>query len=434
MHSTKLLLNLLWAAACLGPATARGGETAAPLLTADLHNAHPRVTWTNVTGETYQLLTCEQITNDEWSSWITLSAEGTKATWTDETGARPALFYRVLATAETNWAARLQTALVRARKSAGAKGVSAVVITTNGIWQGTSGVSTSKPTNGIEPQMRFSIGSISKTFITALIMQLAEEGKVSLDDPLSRWLPDYRNITNVITIRQLLSHTSGVFNLTESPNYWPMVTRTNKVYAHDEALGLVGARNFLPGKGYRYSNTGFILLGLVAEAASQDSAAHQIRSRFLEPLHLAGIYLEGAEEASGDRAHGFTASYTGSLQDVTTNSIWRVEYPVAWTAGAMTSTAYDLALWIRALYGGHVLSDNSLGEMTKWTSLSGSTYGLGTMRISSSKGEFWGHNGGITGYLSVAGHSPTRHTTVVVLVNQDTVDVGAIWGALVNTL
>jgi D-alanyl-D-alanine carboxypeptidase len=107
---------------------------------------------------------------------------------------------------------------------------------------------------------------------------------------------------------------------------------------------------------------------------------------------------------------------------------------VAWTAGAMTSTAYDLALWIRALYGGDVLSDASLAQMTTWSSQSSSSYGLGTERFTTAKGEFWGHSGAITGYASLGVYSPTRRVTVVALVNQDTADVGAIWRALVNAL
>jgi D-alanyl-D-alanine carboxypeptidase len=433
-HSILRSPHVLFGLACLSVASLQAAGPQPPLLTGDVRNGHLRISWTNVVGQTYQLLTSERIGSKEWDAWLTLSADSRSATWTDEAALRSNLFYRVSASAETNWAAKLQIALDRARKSAGAKGVSAVIIATNGIWQGTSGLSTSKPTNSIEPRMRFSIGSITKTFTTALIMQLAEEGKLTLDDPLSRWLPDYRNVTNVITIRQLLDHTSGVYNFTENANYWPMVTRTNKVYAHDDALALVGGRYFAPGKGYHYSNTGFILLGLVAEAVTGDSADHQLRSRFLEPLQLNSTYLEGAEQASGDRAHAYTQNYTGSVQDVLTNAIWQVEYPVAWTAGAMTSTAYDLALWIRALYGGDVVSKSSLAEMTKWTSQSNSGYGLGTGRMNTAKGDFWGHSGGITGYLSLAGHSPTRHMTVVVLLNQDTADPGTIWVALVNAL
>lgn len=429
----------LWLAALafgglLDQATTRGAEAQAPVITIDRHYGYPRIAWSNVLGETYHLLTSERLVEAEWPPLVTLTSDSRTATWTDEAAARSVIFYRLSTTAETNWTRKLQAVLDRARKSYGAKGSSAVVITTNGIWQGTSGLSDTNASNSIQPQMRFSIGSITKTFTTALIMRLAEDGRLTLDDPLSRWLPDYPSITNTVTIRHLLSHTSGIYNFTENPNYWPMVSKTNQVYTPQEVLGLVKSRYFLPGKGYHYSNTGFILLGLIAEAAGQNSVAHQIRSLFLQPLELPGIYLEGSEPALGERAHGFSVNYTGSPKDITTYPLWPVEYPVAWTAGAMTATAYDLARWTRTLYGGHVLNEKSVAEMTKWTSQSGSEYGLGTLRFSTSKGDFWGHSGGITGYLSIAAHSPTRQLTVVVLVNQDNVDVGAIWNALVSAL
>ena len=406
----------------------------APVVIIDRQDGYPRLAWTNVLGQTYHLLTSEQSVDGEWLPLVTLTSDSKTATWTDEAAARSMLFYRLSATPDTNWASKLQAALDHARSSGGAKGSSAVVITTNGIWEGTSGLSDNNASHSVRPQMRFSIGSVTKTFTTALIMQLAEEGKLTLDDPLSRWLPDYPNITNTVTIRQLLSHTSGIYSFTDNPIYWPMVSETNKVYTPQDTLGLVEASYFLPGQGYYYSNTDFILLGLIAEAVGRDSAANQIRSRFLRRLQLPTMYLEGSEPASGDRAHGFSINYTGTPQDITTYPLWTVEYSVAWTAGAMTGTAYDVARWIRALYSGSVLTETSLTEMTTWTSLSGSTYGLGTERFSSSKGDFWGHLGDITGYLSMAGHSPTAQVTVIVLVNQDNVDVRAIWNALVSTL
>jgi D-alanyl-D-alanine carboxypeptidase len=269
-------------------------------------------------------------------------------------------------------------------------------------------------------------------------MQLAEEGKLGLEDPLSRWLPDYPNITNTITIRQLLNHTSGIYNFTENPALWPAIM-ANTNYTHMDCFRFVKPSYFPPGKGYHYSTTGFTLLGLVAEAAGRDSVERQIRSRFLEPLHLTGTYFKGAEPATGESAHGFTTQYTGKLQDVTTNTLWQAEYNLAWTGGALTSTAYDTALWTHALYGGSVLSKSSLADMTKWTPESGSGHGLGTFRYSTSRGDFWGHSGGIAGYGSLAGYSPTLDCTVVMLMNEytrDTSDAALwnIWLALIEAL
>jgi D-alanyl-D-alanine carboxypeptidase len=212
------------------------------------------------------------------------------------------------------------------------------------------------------------------------------------------------------------------------------VSQTNKVYTPQEVLTWVKAPYFPPSGGWHYSSTGFILLGLIAEAVGQDAVARQIRSRFLEPLQLRSTYLEGSEPGSGERAHGFSINWSGLLDDIFNLPLWPVEYPVAWTAGAMTSTAYDVARWIRALYGGEILSPASLSAMTQWVAGSAPAYGLGTMRLTSSKGDFWGHIGGFTGYTSWAGHSPSRNVTVVVLINQDNDFFPSIWRGLVDAL
>ena len=425
-------LALAFVAAILPP-SAICADAIAPTIIVDQSHNYPRLTWTNVPGQVYDLLTSGELVLGKWSPLVTLTADSKTATWTDEAQPAQSLFYYLSARADTNWASKLQLALDRGRKSSGAIGAAAVVISSNGVWQGTSGFSNPKTRNSIQPQMRFGIGSITKTFTTALIMQLVEEGKLGMEDPLGKWLPDYPNITNTITVRQLLSHTSGVYNFTENSRYWPMVSKTNKLYLPEETLTLVRSWNFLPGKGYSYSNTGFVLLGMVAEAVTKNTVAAEIRRRFLDPLQLRETYLGAAEPESGDRAHPFSANYTGSVLDVSDRP-WLPEWSVAWSAGAMVSTANDLAHWIQALYGGSVLKPESLNEMTKWTSLSGSTYGLGTVRMTSSKGEFWGHEGEITGYLASGAYSPTRQVTVIVLINQDNSDSVAIWNGLVNAL
>jgi len=154
----------------------------------------------------------------------------------------------------------------------------------------------------------------------------------------------------------------------------------------------------------------------------------------LEPLGLKSVYLEGREPSSGIRAHGFSTRYTGKLSDIALEPNWGVEYSAAWIAGAPTGTALDVARWMRALYGGELLEATSLAAMTKWTSQSDFTYGLATARLQSSRGDFWGHNGGILGFRTRAGHSPSRKMTVVVMINRDDADPRASWDALVSAL
>jgi D-alanyl-D-alanine carboxypeptidase len=401
----------------------------------DQYFRHPRLTWANlpVYVQTSQLLTATQAAGEHWSPLLTLTTDSTSATWADEGSPQTNLFYELSVSLQTNWASKLQLALDRARENAGAKGASAVVISSNGIWQGTSGFSDPKTAINIQPAMRFGIGSVTKTFTTALIMQLVEEGKLSLEDPLSKWLPDYPNITNTITVRQLLNHTSGVYDFYNNPGYWAMVSKTNQLYRPQDTLQLIQKPLFSPGKGWLYSDSNFVLLGMVAEAVLHSPIADEFHRRFLDPLQLRSTYLGAAEPETGERAHPFSTLYTGTLIDVS-DRLWLPEWSVEWTAGAMNSTAYDLARWIHALYGGRVLKPESLNAMTQWTSLSGGTYGLGTLRLTTSKGDFWGHGGFITGYVTLAAYSPSLEGTVVILVNQDNVDFVAMWNNLVNSL
>jgi D-alanyl-D-alanine carboxypeptidase len=413
--------------------TVKSADATAPTIQADWSLNYLRLTWPNVTDQVHELLTSRDLGSAPWSTLVTLTTDSKLATWTDEAQPSLSLFYEVTLRSDTNWASRLQLALDRTRKSAGAKGMSAVVISSNGVWQGTSGLSDPKTTNSIQPPMRFGIGSITKTFTAALIMKLVEEGKLTLEDPLSKWLPPITNITNSITIRQLLSHTSGVSDFYQNPKFWPLVSKTNHLYLPADTLQLVEKPQSLPGKGFYYSDSNFVLLGMIAEVVTSSLVEVEIRRRFLGPLQLRSTFFRAAEPDSGERAHPFSANYTGSVIDVSDRP-WLSEWSMEWTAGGMMATAYDLAHWIQALYGGTVLKPESLTAMTQWTSLSGSEYGLGTLRLTGAKGEFWGHGGGITGYQSIAGYAPSHKTTVVLLANQDTEDLLAIWNSLLNGL
>jgi D-alanyl-D-alanine carboxypeptidase len=405
------------------------GQT--PFLTMDRHQGHPRVTWTATFGESYRLLTSERLGTADWTSRVTLTADNDRLSWADEMTDQPMLFYRLATTTETNWTLTLQNALAQ-RSRAGLVGVTAVVITPTEVWQGISGFSETNAPTILQPQMRFSIASVTKTFTASLIMLLAEEGKLTLDDPIDKWLPARSNITSTATIRQLLGHTSGIHNFTENPEFLTLLKTPDAQFTAADALALVQAPYFDPGGGFHYSNTGYLLLGQIAEAVAQDTVDAQFRTRFLQPLGLPSIYLEGAEPGTGERAHGHSSFYTGTTEDITVDPVWRVGYPLAWTAGAMTATAYDLARWLRALYGGNVVSEESLSQMTAWYSAS-TKYGLGTERIVSRLGEFWGHGGTITGYCVMAGHCPERDLTMVVLANQEG-DISLIWNLLVTAL
>ena len=182
----------------------------------------------------------------------------------------------------------LQNAIDSQRVAWKVPGVSAAVILGDGSrWAGVSGRSSVVPDQSVAPATSFVVGSITKTFVASLILELRDDGLLALDDPLSLWLPDYPNSAG-ITLRQLLSHTSGVFDYFAHPDYPEAVfSDPSRSWAPEEILATFPhAPYFAPGTGYRYSNTNFVLLGLVAEAAGGAPIGQQLRTRFWQPLGL----------------------------------------------------------------------------------------------------------------------------------------------------
>ena len=265
------------------------------------------------------------------------------------------------------------------------------------------------------------IGSVTKVFTGAIVMQLSEEAVLSLDDPLETWISAWPGWHNGPTLEHLLAHTSGI----ESYNYiggfdksvpWTPEGLVQWAYDHNPML------MWTPGTAWYYSNTNFILLGMIIEAATGQSYAHALQTRLFDPL---GLDMRLA--VSGDDSPTLVRSYTPPpLQD---NS--HAEDPSSgWAAGAIVSTPADLARWTVALYGGELLSSNSL---TLMTTPSGVTvpnqedYGLATF-IENDGGDghvLVGHTGGITGYQTWAYYLEPEGVAVVVMSNRLETDLRA---------
>ncbi len=228
------------------------------------------------------------------------------------------------------------------RSSRNIKGVSAAVIMpSHGTWTGVSGVS--HDTVEITSDMLFGIASITKNYTAPLILKLAEEGRLTLEDSLHEWLPSYENIDSTITIRQLLNMTSGIYDYINDNSSFNYIIRSDltRLWTPEEILTLlVGAPNFPPGTAFRYSSTNYILLGMIINEVTGSMISVEFRNRFLDPLDLNRTYLAGEETLIGETAHPWFESNGGTLQD------WSFYYDTAtfstwWTAGAMYSTAED---------------------------------------------------------------------------------------------
>jgi CubicO group peptidase (beta-lactamase class C family) len=261
----------------------------------------------------------------------------------------------------------------------------------------------------------FEIGSIAKQFTAVAILQLRDSGKLSLDDDITRWLPDFTSHGNKVTLRRLLDHTSGIHDFTETPEFASLVS--NRVFPRDTAYALIQRYpfDFKPGERQLYSNSGFFLLGLVVEKASGISYEEYVETRLFAPLGMTrsmyGNYMENVPR----RAHGY------GLQG---GQVWRMPTNITtWAlgAGGLYSTANDLVTWLKALHGGKLLSSKSYAEMMAPSTLGNGMklrYGLGVGVYRDIRGlDIVEHGGIVAGFRSEARWYPEAQAGVVVLTN-----------------
>jgi D-alanyl-D-alanine carboxypeptidase len=334
--------------------------------------------------------------------------------------------------AELPYARGLQSVLDLAVRVTGGTGASAaVIVPEQGVWSGASGIS--EPNAPITPDMLFDVASIGKNCVAALVLQLAEEGELGLDDPLHKWLPEYEHIDSAITIRQLLNHTSGVHDFVEhpqSPYRTPFaVIDFGAASSPEEVVStLVGEPYFPPGDGFRYSSTNYVLLRMIVEQVTGSKVSTAIRDRLLDPLGLDHtIVLDShAFIPKGYRvAHDWwDADGDGLLDDVSSR-------PRTWIAtrspALIYTTAGDLARWSQALYRGEVLGRQSMAQMlTFHRPVPGAPgeplatgYGLGSQELRLGGLVMWGHLGWQYGYTSAMLYIPKRSVSITVLINDN---------------
>jgi len=307
-------------------------------------------------------------------------------------------------------------------------------------FEGASGLANLMDETRMPPEGAFRIGSITKMLTATVILQLAEDGALTLDDPLAQWLPEVADQVpygDRITLRHLLAHTSGLFNVVEHEAYYPDLFAAIVV---DEATGIptlacaqrdpndtlaryVYGKDayFEPGTNWRYSNTNYTLLGMVIEAATGMPLAEAYRASIYEPLGMASTFLDCYEDPVIDVVHGYTGS-GDAMADLT-----ELHESVGWSAGGLVSTASDLVAFGSGLFGGALFDDpETLVEMT--TPAPNSTHGLGVFLQPGSMG----HAGGIAGFRSVLNYAKDIDTVVVMLFNHDGADPEASLAGVLN--
>lgn len=330
---------------------------------------------------------------------------------------------------ELPYAAELQTALDRALQEGQGKhdlGISAAVLVPGyEPWLGVSG--SSQPGVPITADMLFNMGSIAKSLEAALALQLAEEGALDLDRPISDWLPEYPRVDARITVRQLLNHTSGIYNVFEHPDFpWvgPGVDYEKEWPVAEVFERFVGEPYGPPGEVQHYSSSNYLLLTAILEQTMGTPVPGEIGRRFLEPLALDNTFMSmGAlPPARFSMAHPWLdVNGDGRLQDyggVPQTWIASMTHPVLY------ATPLDMARWMNALYGEkRVLSEDALAQMlavpeSALPDPEGGRYGLGVVDFSKIVGvPVIGHGGSALGYSAAALYLPEKEIALAWSIN-----------------
>ena len=302
-------------------------------------------------------------------------------------------------------------------------GVSATVIFPDGeIWNGVSGIS--HDTVPIEPDMLFAIGSVTKNFIAALTLSLAEEEVLSLDDRLSMWLPSYPYVDGEITIRQLLNHTSGLYMFWDNQKIWDdLMADRMKYFTPEEVLEYIKEPYFEAGEGWRYSNTNYLLLAMIINKATGSNLSTELNNRFYQPLGFSDFYLSQEESIPAHQAHVYGDNWDGPIRDVT--FLPRASHEsITYGSSGIFTTSENLARWSQALFGGKILEEQSLNEMLNFVEFSPVSnmraYGLGVQefRKNISLGErAIGHGGGNIGTSTYMVYLPDHNVSIAVMIN-----------------
>jgi D-alanyl-D-alanine carboxypeptidase len=286
------------------------------------------------------------------------------------------------------------------------------------------GVADKSRHTGAQPTTIFQVGSITKQFTAALIMKLHEQGKLSVDDPIRKYLPEY-GFSSLISLRMCLTHTSGLANFTAFSQYpgWAVngVSETTVLTAISQAASL-----FQPGTAWSYSNSNYFVLGAIIERVSGQPYASNLAQYIFQPLALTSTSF--ALPAATQSAIGYTQ---GGARAVV------VDRSAPFAAGAMSSNAYDLVAWYTALINGRVVSPASCIEMTTSEPLSvsaGGAYGFGLGLSTFNGRRVVGHGGSIDGFTADTAVILDDGFALVVLTNSDRADPHAISLQIMNVV
>ncbi|MER6360348.1 serine hydrolase domain-containing protein [Kitasatospora sp. NPDC001527] len=321
-----------------------------------------------------------------------------------------------------------RTAMEQAVQASGLPGMVATAVDGKGRWSTAVGVADTTTGQPRSARERFRIGSVTKPFVATVLLQLQAEGRLGLDDTVERWLPGLvsgnGNDGSAITLRQLLNHTSGVFDYGDDPGmgaslFTPaFLTLRYDTYSLEQLVRIAVAHPpvFAPGTSHRYSNTNYLLAGLVIERVTGRPWGEEVERRIVRPLGLTGTSAPGtATGLPRPHARGYSTLFGGSATPL---DVTELNPSMAGSAGAIVSTTADLTRFLSALMRGRLLPQAELDEMTTPGPHGSGGLGLGAGTLSCGV-TVWGHDGGIHGSSTLALTTRDGRHTLALNTNAD---------------
>src|SRR6218665_3547172 len=329
----------------------------------------------------------------------------------------------------------LQQTLDSMKTVLGAKSLSAAIQTADeSVWAHATGISSAMPMTNVTPNDAYLIGSVTKTITSACILQLADEGLLTIDDSLYEWLPTMPYIDTNITIRQLLNHTSGIFDVLAHPhNQDSLLADISRVWTPEELIDrFISPPNFQPGTSWAYSNTNYFLLSMIIKEATGNPFYTELRNRFFDELELSSFAIPSFETLNSPVAHCWMDITGDGVLDDAHN--FYMNYmslnSTAGAAGGYFSTPTDCTKWMRTYMRGDLLSEEMMAEARTVVNAPGSQggkYGLGLMK---NQTNFLGYlaygHGGDLAYHASSWYFPELDQSITVFTNDNNVTSWAL--------
>ncbi|MEO3875261.1 serine hydrolase domain-containing protein [Nonomuraea sp. B12E4] len=308
--------------------------------------------------------------------------------------------------------------------AAGAPGVLARIDDDHGTWIATSGTADLDTGTPVPRQARFRVASVTKSMVATLVLQLVQEGRISLDEPIGRRLPGLVAHDDQITVRELLNHTGGLADYPKAAEFDDPEQYGRRTYTPDRLIAEAERLPRPPKGGFAYSNTGYILLGLLVEKVTGHDLGDELARRIFRPARMTRSYLPvTSQDIRGPHATGYYLPDGADLADL--RPITRLNPSFAWAAYGVVSDARDLNRFYQALFSGKLVGPESLAQMRTGVTTPQAPvfphYGLGLESVGLTCGETWGATGSIPGYetFSFADAAGRRRMTLSINVQRN---------------